>query len=59
MFPKKIFNALLDLFFPNLCVVCEKKLVEEENFLCLDCLTKLPKTNNWIVKNNKLEQTLD
>ena len=58
MFPKKIFNALLDLFFPNLCVVCEKKLVEEENFLCLDCLTELPKTNNWIVKNNKLEQTL-
>lgn len=58
MFPKKIFDALLDLFFPGLCVVCDNKLVDGEDFLCLDCLAAIPKTNNNVVKDNRLEQFL-
>lgn len=56
MFLTKIFDDLLDLFFPHLCVVCKSKLVEFEQYICLDCLANLPKTNYWNERNNKLEQ---
>jgi ComF family protein len=56
MMVKTIFNDLLNLFFPNLCVVCKNKLAEGEQFICLECLLQLPKAHNWNEKDNKLEQ---
>ena len=48
-----ILQALLSLFYPQCCCVCSKKLIEEERYICLDCLLKMPKTNyHFQAENN-------
>ncbi|MDR0833054.1 MAG: ComF family protein [Candidatus Symbiothrix sp.] len=39
------FKNLLSLFYPSLCVGCGAALMQNEQFVCLDCLHNLPKTN--------------
>ena len=51
---KPIFSSLLDLFFPRLCVVCEARLQQSEEHLCLACLGNLPRTNYHIDDDNRL-----
>ncbi len=51
---KKFFN----LFFPRVCAVCGEELLEEETGLCLQCLYRLPKTNNFDIKDNSAEKLL-
>lgn len=53
---KTIFHNFLDLFFPNLCVVCKQRLSEGEQHICTDCLLLLPKTNFHLQPDNRLEQ---
>jgi len=53
---KTLWNDIIGFFFPHLCVICKDKLNENEQFICLDCLVQLPKTNNWLEKDNKPEQ---
>lgn len=55
---KNIFKNLLDLFFPHMCVICETNLMESEKFVCLNCLSLLPKTNYYKQANNPIEQLL-
>lgn len=52
----KIWSDLLDLFFPRLCLLCDDKLVDGENHLCLNCLCELPKTNYHMQEFNPSEQ---
>ena len=40
-----IWNDLLGLLYPRLCLVCETPLNSGEEHLCLSCLYKLPRTN--------------
>lgn len=51
-----IWNNLLNLFFPNLCKVCEKPLIEGEEQICLGCLCDLPHTGYHKQANNPVEQ---
>ena len=53
---KTIFHNFLDLFFPNLCVVCKQRLSEGEQHICTDCLLLIPKTNFHLQPDNRLEQ---
>lgn len=53
---KNIFHSFLSLFFPDLCVVCKKRLGEGERHICTDCLLLLPKTNFHLQPDNRLEQ---
>lgn len=39
-----IWHDLLHLFFPDLCLLCRKPLVEGEEEICLHCLADLPRT---------------
>lgn len=48
---KNIFN----LFFPELCQICEKSLNKGESVLCVSCRTDLPLTNFSKLKGNKVE----
>jgi ComF family protein len=41
---KTLLSGFINLFFPDLCVVCREPLLEGEAFLCLHCALKLPKT---------------
>ena len=40
---KKIWNDLLHLFYPNLCLLCGEPLVDGEKQICLDCFYHLPR----------------
>ncbi|MBB4034471.1 ComF family protein [Dysgonomonas hofstadii] len=53
---KTIFHNFLNLFFPNLCVVCNSRLSEGEEHICTDCLLLLPKTNFHLQPDNRLEE---
>ncbi|NBH89360.1 ComF family protein [Parabacteroides distasonis] len=51
-----IWNNLLNLFFPNLCKICKRPLVEGEEQICLKCLCDLPHTGYHQQANNPVEQ---
>lgn len=51
----RLLSKLLHLFLPDVCVVCERELLEGEVGACLSCLYKLPKTNNYKEKDNRAE----
>lgn len=53
---KNLFHNFLNLFFPDLCVVCNQRLMEGEQHVCTDCLLLLPKTNFHLHPDNRLEQ---
>lgn len=52
----KPIKRLLRLFFPEACVACGDELLEEEIGICLNCMYKLPKTNNYKIIDNQVEQ---
>ena len=54
----ELLNGLAHLFFPNVCVVCERELLSGEEGACLDCLYKLPKTHNFKEPDNKAEKLM-
>lgn len=51
-----IWNDLLNLFFPNLCLSCKEPLIKGEKHICIQCLYKLPKTGFHRRKDNPAEQ---
>ena len=51
---RKIWNDLLNLFYPRLCLVCGTPLLEGEEFLCLSCLADLPYTYIKDINQNSL-----
>ena len=55
---KIILNELSNLFFPNCCPACNKKLLPDEEGVCLQCLYKLPRTNNFKEPDNLAETLL-
>ena len=53
------FNPIIDFFnllFPNLCVVCNEKLLRSEEHICITGLNLLPKTNYHSVHDNPVEK---
>ncbi|MDR1371374.1 MAG: ComF family protein [Dysgonamonadaceae bacterium] len=55
---KSLLDNLLSLFYPKQCIVCKNILVEGEEFLCLHCLHKLPKTNHHLFPDNAASKNL-
>lgn len=50
-----IWSELANLFYPNVCVVCGDALLTKEEGACLRCLYALPKTGNYLEKDNFAE----
>ncbi|MDR3339124.1 MAG: ComF family protein [Candidatus Symbiothrix sp.] len=48
-----MFNNFVNIFYPKLCVVCGEPLLETENYFCLECFLKIPKTNYHRSHENK------
>lgn len=46
VFRTNLFNDLLALFYPDLCLACEEALVGGEQDFCTDCRVKLPYLNH-------------
>lgn len=53
---QKWIKPFLHLFFPRYCVVCGRRLREEEQILCMECDLHLPRTNLHRQKDNMVEQ---
>ncbi|MGB1210107.1 MAG: ComF family protein [Lacinutrix venerupis] len=45
-------NALVNLFFPKVCLTCLFRLADNEEYLCTSCRHKLPLTNYHLTKDN-------
>lgn len=41
---REYLNEFVNLFYPRLCLLCERALVQEEELLCTHCLAALPHT---------------
>jgi ComF family protein len=50
-------HELLGIFFPKLCIGCNRTLLKNEEFVCTSCLYDLPVTNYHLQKENALEKT--
>ena len=53
---RTIWDDLLGLFFPGICIVCGDKLIQDEEYICLKCLLRLPRTNFHLYAENRMEQ---
>ncbi|MBP1677048.1 MAG: phosphoribosyltransferase [Bacteroidetes bacterium] len=53
---KNLINNMLNLFFPDLCVICNDNLVSGEEHICKKCLNDIPRTNYHRVKDNPIEK---
>ncbi|MDR1517902.1 MAG: ComF family protein [Dysgonamonadaceae bacterium] len=50
-----LLKEISHLFFPKTCVACGEKLLPSEEGICLSCLLKLPKTDNFKEPGNRAE----
>ncbi|MEA3318344.1 MAG: ComF family protein [Bacteroidota bacterium] len=53
---KSILKDFLNLFYPDLCVVCGEHLLSQEKYICTSCMYNLPKTKFHIDKDNPVAQ---
>jgi ComF family protein len=53
---KNIIKDFAGLFYPRLCITCDRKLMTQENFICLHCLYDLPRTHFHSDPENKIAQ---
>jgi ComF family protein len=44
------------LFFPHICAGCGSDLIEEDQFICINCYTSLPETGFTAKPNNPVEK---
>ncbi len=52
---KTIYNNILDLLFPEVCLGCEKEIIQESDELfCLDCHSKVRRTDHFKKQENDL-----
>lgn len=50
------FESFTELFFPQLCVTCNRKLYSDETYVCLHCRQDFPKTGYHNSPDNKVAQ---
>jgi ComF family protein len=53
---KEIKDSLAHLVFPHVCEGCGSDLLDEDNMLCLHCLSILPLTSFHLHSNNPIEK---
>lgn len=51
-----VFSSILNLIYPNLCLICGETLLQAENQICLACINKIPRTNLHRIKDNAVEK---
>lgn len=52
----RILTDLREFFFPRWCLVCGKKLLRDEQAVCLSCMSELPVTGLKHTPGNEMEQ---
>ncbi len=54
----KLLSDLIDLIFPNSCMICEDKINHKNHFICIHCKNHLPFTNHFNLIDNELSRKL-
>ena len=52
----KILSPLAHFFYPHTCIGCGSDIIDEEQFLCLECINDLPHTGFATHTNNPVEK---
>lgn len=52
----RLCTALLDLMLPRVCVVCACRLILPEKHICSSCLSDMPLTRNWDIRENEMSE---
>lgn len=47
-----LLQSILDFLLPRYCPVCKNRLQVEEKAICKDCLSDLPRTRQWLPRND-------
>ena len=50
-----IFENILNLVYPNICLICSESLLRSENCICQSCVSNIPRTNLHRIKDNAIE----
>ncbi len=53
---KKILSDTIHLFYPSICLGCGNDSIIQNQMLCLNCITILPRTNYASLPGNELEK---
>lgn len=53
---RRFWEDFTELFYPRLCLTCNRKLITQEKFVCLECLSDLPRTRFHEDPSNKIAQ---
>ena len=48
-------HAVLEVLFPTNCLVCGRKLLDDETIACSDCLKSIPRTEHAILDQNGID----
>ena len=59
MTAKTLVNNLIALFYPDICLLCGRTLIEGEECICLHCMIKLPRTNYHLCPTNAAKERFD
>ena len=53
---RNLFTDILNLIYPNLCIICGENLMDKEHQICLSCLQNIPRTNFHLLPDNPIEK---
>lgn len=53
---KSFLRDIINVFFPAVCHICERRLAPHERFVCTHCLQSLPRTGYHRVRMNPMEE---
>ena len=54
---REVISAIVDLFYPRLCMVCGTALTGSESYICPSCIASLPRTNFHLGMRNLAEES--
>lgn len=51
-----MFQDLINLFYPDICQICDTELFKNQNILCTSCINELPITNFHLDNENPVKK---
>ena len=51
-----IIADIIDFAFPRYCPICNERMGKDEQYICFNCLSSLPRTNAHLIKENPIEK---
>jgi len=51
-----MFQDLINLFYPNICQICDVELYKNQNIICTNCVNELPVTNFHLDNENPVKK---